>query len=314
MDTRERVGTDRPTVRFFQLRFATWRGVFARAVKEFMADNCTDWAATLTYYGILAIFPSVIVVMALVSLVTDPEVALARMLEIAKNVAPGSVDTIEKPLGQVIASRGSAKLLLSFGLIGALWSASGYIGAFTRASNAIFEVREGRKFYLLKPLQLGLTALALVLLAALAAALVFTGPLARAVGDALHIGDAAVTAWEYAKWPALVFVAALLLSVMFWIAPNVRQPRFHWMTVGGAFTLVVWALVSLGFGIYLSNFGSYNATYGSLGAIIAFLVWLYLSNCAVMLGVEINAELQRGRRMQAGEVDPAPPILPPKAE
>ncbi|HEY2947119.1 MAG TPA: YihY/virulence factor BrkB family protein [Micromonosporaceae bacterium] len=304
----------RPPSRLSQLKFRTWRGVFVRAVKGFMEDNCTDWAAALTYYGVLAIFPSAIVVVALVSLVANPQTALDRMLDIARQVAPGSVENIRGPLTEVINSRGSAKLLLSFGLLGALWSASGYIGAFTRASNAIYEVKEGRKFYQLRPLQLGLTALALLLLAVVAAALVFTGPLARAVGDALHIGDALVTAWDYGKWPVLVFIVAVLLSLMFWIAPNVRQPKFRWLTVGGAFALVSWAIVSLGFGLYVSNFSSYNATYGSLGAIIAFLVWLYLSNCAVMLGVEINAELQRGRQMQAGDPDPQPPILPPKAE
>ncbi|HEY3007562.1 MAG TPA: YihY/virulence factor BrkB family protein [Micromonosporaceae bacterium] len=314
----EGVETDRAPARapsrLSQLKLRTWRGVFARALKGFMEDNCTDWAAALTYYGVLAIFPSAIVVVALVSLVANPQTALDRMLDIARQVAPGSVENIRGPLTEVINSRGSAKLLLSFGLLGAVWSASGYIGAFTRASNAIYEVKEGRKFYKLRPLQLALTALALLLLAVVAAALVFTGPLARAVGDALHIGDTLVTAWDYGKWPVLVFVVALLLSLMFWIAPNVRQPKFRWLTVGGAFALVAWAIVSLGFGLYVSNFSSYNATYGSLGAIIAFLVWLYLSNCAVMLGVEINAEVQRGRQIQAGDQDPQGPVLPPKAE
>jgi membrane protein len=318
MDTEARPDTERdlaaraPT-RLSQLRFGTWRGAFARALKGFMDDNCADWAAALTYYGVLAMFPAAIVVVSLVSLVTDPAKAVSTMLDVARNLAPGSVENIEKPITDVVADRSSAKLLLSFGLIGALWAASGYIGAFTRASNAIYGVEEGRPFYKLRPLQLGLTAVSLVLLALVAAALVFTGPLARAVGDALNVGGALVTAWDYGKWPVLVFIVALLLSLMFWSAPNVRQPRFRWLTVGGAVALVVWALASLGFGLYVSNFGSYNATYGSLGAIIAFLVWLYLSNCAVMLGVEINAEIQRGRQMQAGDPDPGLPILPPKA-
>jgi membrane protein len=318
MDTDTRAGAagrTRPPSKLSQLKLSTWRGVLVRAVKGFMDDNCTDWAAALTYYGVLAVFPSAIVVVSLVGLVADPEDTLDTLLDVAGQLAPGSVESIKDPLEEVIvANRDTAKFLLSFGLIGAIWSASGYIGAFTRASNAIYEVEEGRPFYRLRPLQLGLTAVALVLLAVVAAALVFTGPLARAVGDALNVGSAPVTAWEYGKWPVLVVIVALLLSLMFWIAPNVRQPRFRWLTVGGAVALVVWALASLGFGLYLANFGSYNKTYGTLGAIIGFLVWLYLSNCAVMLGVEINAELQRGRRMQAGDPEPESPILPPKAE
>jgi membrane protein len=314
-DTRaEAADRRRPPSKLSQLKLSTWRGVLVRAVKGFMDDNCTDWAAALTYYGVLAIFPSAIVVLSLVGLIAKPEDTLDTLLDVAGQLAPGSVETVKDPINQVMANRDTAKFLLSFGLIGAIWSASGYIGAFTRASNAIYEVEEGRPFYRLRPLQLGLTAVALVLLAVVAAALVFTGPIARAVGDALNVGSAPVTAWEYGKWPVLVVIVALLLSLMFWIAPNVRQPRFRWLTVGGAFTLVVWALASLGFGIYLANFGSYNKTYGTLGAIIGFLVWLYLSNCAVMLGVEINAELQRGRRMQAGDPKPESPILPPKAE
>ncbi|HEY0697116.1 MAG TPA: YihY/virulence factor BrkB family protein, partial [Micromonospora sp.] len=213
---------------------------------------------------------------------------------------------------EVVDQQSSARALLGFGLLAALWSASGYVGAFTRASNAIYGVREGRPFYKLRPLQIALSAVALLLMAVVATVLIVSGPVTDAVGDALRLGHAPRTAWTVMKWPLLVTVAMLLLSLLFWIAPNVRQPRFRWLTVGGAVALVSWAVVSFGFGLYVGNFGSYDVTYGSLGAVIAFLVWLYLSNCAVMFGVQVNAEVQRGRAIQGGVRDAEEPVLAPK--
>ncbi|AVT31997.1 MULTISPECIES: YihY/virulence factor BrkB family protein [unclassified Plantactinospora] len=299
-----------------QLRWSTWRGVLFRSVRNFVTDNCADWAAALTYYGVLALFPSAIVIVALVGLVSSGEQTIDTIAGLARDVGAGSVvanDGVLNVLRDVVESQGSAKVLLGFGVLAALWSASGYVGAFTRASNAIYGVAEGRPFYLLRPLQLGLTAIALVLLAVVATGLIVSGPVTDAVGDALGLGDAPRTAWTVAKWPVLVAIMMLLLSLLFWIAPNVRQPRFRWLTVGGTVALASWAVVSAGFGFYVSRFDSYNVTYGSLGAIIAFLVWLYLSNCAVMLGVEINAEVQRGRARQGGAEDPVEPALPPRS-
>jgi membrane protein len=299
-----------------QLHWATWRGVLFRSGKGFVDDDCGDWAAALTYYAVLAIFPSAIVIIALIRLVGDGDQAYETLLGIARDVLPGSVvDDIDRPLRAVVTQQSASKVLLSFGVLAALWSASNYIGAFTRASNAIYGVKEGRPFYKLRPLQLGLTAIALVLMAIVAGALVVSGPVAEAVGDALGVGDSLVTAWKIGKWPVLVLIVATLLTMLYWVAPNVQQPRFRWLTVGGGLALVVWLLSSLGFSLYVANFGSYDKTYGSLGAVIAFFVWLYVSNCAVMLGVEVNAEVQRGRRMQAGgdeDPDEVDPPLPPK--
>jgi membrane protein len=299
-----------------QLRWSTWKGVLIRSARGFLKDNCPDWAASLTYYGVLAIFPSAIVVVALVNLVSDGDrtvdtiVGLARDMGAAAVVADqGFVDVVKS----VVDQKDSASVLLGFGLIGALWSASGYLGGFTRASNAIYGVEEGRPFYQLRPLQLGLTLIALILLAAVAAVLIISGPVTDAVGNALDLGDAPRTAWTVVKWPLLVLIAMLLLSLLFWIAPNVRQPRFRWLTVGGLVTLIAAAVASFGFGLYVANIASYDATYGSLGAVIAFLVWLYLCNCAVMFGVEVNAEVQRGRAIQGGAEDPGDPVLPARA-
>ncbi|BCB78629.1 YihY/virulence factor BrkB family protein [Phytohabitans flavus] len=266
-----------------------------RAVREFMDDNCTDWAAALTYYGVLSLFPAMIVIVALVGLVSEGERTVDTIVEIASSLGAGSVVNNQSVIAQIreVTSGGSASVLLSFGLIGALWSASGYIGAFTRASNAIYDVRESRKFYKLRPLQLLITAAALVLLAMFALMLIVSGPVTTAIGNALGVGDTARMIWSILKWPVLVLVVMLLLGLLFWIAPDVEQPRFRWITIGGAATLVVWAVASFGFGLYVANFSSYQGTYGTLGGVIAFLVWLYLSNCAVLLGVEINAEARK---------------------
>ncbi|KIR66918.1 MULTISPECIES: YihY/virulence factor BrkB family protein [Micromonospora] len=309
-------GRARRPRRVRQLSWPTWRGVLVRSGRNFVKDNCADWAAALTYYGVLALFPSTIVVVALVGLVSDGERTVDTVIDLARDVGAGSVvgnEGFVSVVRGVVDQSGGAKTLLSFGLLGALWSASGFIGAFTRASNAIYGVQEGRPVWKLRPLQIGLAAVTMLLLAVVATGLIVSGPVADAVGDLLGAGGLARTVWGVAKWPVLAMVMMVLLSLLFWIAPNVRQPRFRWLTPGGAVALVSWALASFGFGLYVANFGSYDVTYGSLGAVIAFLVWLYLSNSALMLGVQINAELQRGRALQAGEPDPEEPVLPPRS-
>ena len=299
-----------------QLSWPTWRGALVRSGRNFVKDNCADWAAALTYYGVLALFPSTVVVVALVGLVSDGERTVDTVLGLARDIGAGSVvanDGFVSVVRTVVDQQSGAKVLLSFGLLGALWSASGFIGAFTRASNAIYGVEEGRPFYRLRPMQIGLAAVSLVLLAVVALGLIVSGPVTDAVGDLLGAGGLARTVWSVAKWPVLALVMMTLLSLLFWIAPNVRQPRFRWLTPGGVVALLSWIAASAGFGLYVANFGSYDVTYGSLGAVIAFLVWLYLSNCALMFGVQINAEMQRGRVLQSGAEDPGEPVLPPKA-
>ncbi|TDB73683.1 YihY/virulence factor BrkB family protein [Micromonospora sp. KC721] len=299
-----------------QLHWATWRGVLVRSARNFVRDDCADWAAALTYYAVLALFPATVVVVALVGLVSEGERTVDTVLDLARDIGAGAVvanDSFVAVVRTVVDQRDGARVLLSFGLIGALWSASSYIGAFTRASNAIYGVTEGRPFWQLRPLQIGLAGVSLVLLAVVALGLIISGPVTDAVGDLVGAGGLARTVWSVVKWPVLALVAMILLSLLFWIAPNVRQPRFRWLTPGGAVALLSWVLASFGFGLYVANFGAYDVTYGSLGAVIAFLVWLYLSNSALMFGVQINAELQRGRVLQAGAADPGEPVLPPKA-
>jgi membrane protein len=299
--------------RLGQLRWRTWRGVLWRSANGFWDDDCGDMAAALTYNGVLALFPVAIVVVALVNLVSDGRSVVGAVIGVLKDLGAGSVvgnQGFAGALDAVLLQQGSARTLLSFGVLGALYSSTNYVSAFTRASNRIYGVREGRPWWKLLPLQVALSAVVLVLLAAVALGLVISGPLVDAVGNAIGAGDTARTLWSIGRWPVLVAILMLLLSLLFWIAPNVKQPRFRWLTVGGAVALLFWAAGSFGFGLYVANFGSYDRTYGSLGAVIAFLVWLYVSNSAVMFGVELNAEIQRGRQQQAGDPVPEAPLAP----
>jgi membrane protein len=299
--------------RLRQLRWSTWRGVLVRAAQGFLKDGCSDFAAALTYYAVLALFPSAIVVVSLVGLVSEGERTVDTMVGLLRDMGAGAVanDTVVTLLRDVVNQQGGLGLLLSFGLLGAIWSASGYIGGYTRAANAIYGVEEGRPIWKLRPLQLLMTAAALLLMAVVVVLLIVSGPVTDAVGNALGLGGTVRVVWSVVKWPALLLIAMLLLAMLGWLAPNVHPPRFRWLTVGGFVTLLVIGVASFGFGLYVARFGSYDKTYGTLGGVIAFLVWLYIVNSAVLFGVEVNAEIQRGRAIQAGQPSDDP-VLPPR--
>lgn len=290
-----------------------WRGVLKRTFTEFRDDNLTDWAAALTYYGIVALFPALIALVSILGLIGQS--ATKPLLDNLGSFAPGPAHQIlENALNGLTQSRGGAGILFAVGLAGALWSASGYIGAFIRASNAIWDVEEGRPIWRVVPLRLFVTIVMLILLAASAVAVVVTGPLADRVGKLLGIGGAAVTTWDIAKWPLLVLVVSVMFSILYYASPNVRQPGFRWVTPGGIVAVIAWMVASAAFGLYVANFGSYNKTYGSLGAIIIFLVWLWISNVAILFGAELNAEIVRGRQIEAGQPAEREPFLPPRRE
>jgi len=291
----------------------SWMGILKRTVVEFKQDDCTDWAAALTYYGVLAMFPALIALTSLIGLVGDPRKTTDALLGIVDALGPSSaVDTFAEPVRQV-AQNQSAGLALVLGLLAALWSASGYVGAFGRAANVIYEVEEGRPFYKLRPMQVLVTLVCVMLLALVALSLVVTGPVAQAVGDAVGMGGAAVTAWDIAKWPVMALVVSGIFSLLYYATPNVKQPKFRWFSMGGLLALVVWILASAGFAFYVASFSSYNKTYGTLASVVVFLVWLWVSNLALLLGAEFNAELERGRELQAGIREAEEKIqLPPR--
>jgi membrane protein len=290
-----------------------WGGVLKRTFGEFREDNLTDWAAALTYYGIVSIFPALIALVSILGLIGQS--ATKPLLDNLGGFAPGPAhEILENALRGLTQSRSPAGILFVVGLAGAIWSASGYIGAFIRASNAIWDVEEGRPIWQTIPLRLVVTIVMLVLLSASAVAVVVTGPLADRVGKLLGIGGAAVTAWDIAKWPVLILVVSLMFAILYYASPNVRQPGFRWVTPGSILAVVVWILASAAFGFYVANFGSYNKTYGSLVAIVIFLVWLWLTNIAILLGAELNAEIERGRQIEAGQPADREPFLPPRVE
>ncbi len=278
-----------------------WWAVLKRTVRRFREDNMTDWAAALTYYAVLSLFPALLVLVALLGVVGQ-ESAVDELLTVVEDIgSEQAAEAVRGPLEGVVANRGGAGALLGLGILGALWSASGYIGAFTRAGNVIWQVEEGRPAWKLKPFQILVTAVAVLLLSVIAIGLVLTGPLAESVGEAIGLGDAAVLAWQIAKWPVLALLVVLLIAMIYYLLPNVRQPRFRWVSPGAIVALVVWLVASAGFAVYVASFGSYNATYGALGGAIVLLIWLWISNLALLLGAEFDAELERERELRSGE-------------
>ena len=267
---------------------------------EFKEDKLQHWAAALTYYAVLSLFPALLVMVAVVGLVADPATVTRFLTDVIGTLGPASaVDTFKQPIESVTSNQGAAGFAAIVGVVSALWSASGYVGAFTEASNSIYEVEEGRPFWKLKPLQLLITFVCVVLVAVTAIALVVSGPLAEAVGGAIGLSDVAVTAWQIGKWPIMLLLVLLILHVLYFASPNAKVSR-KWVSGGTILTLVVWIVASVGFAFYVANFGSYNKTYGTMGGVIVFLLWLWITNIAVLLGVEFNAETERTRELHEG--------------
>jgi membrane protein len=302
---------DQPPKKPTDLEKPSWSGVMKRTVREFKEDNVTDWAAALTYYGVLAMFPAILALVSILGLLgpstTQP------LIDNLGTVAPGPAkDIVTTAIQNLQKSQGAAGIVFVFGLAAALWSASGYVAAFMRASNAIYDVEEGRPFWKKGPVRVGVTLVLLVLLAISALAVVLTGGLADQVGKLLGIGTTVVTVWDIAKWPVLVVLVSLMFAILYWASPNVRQPGFRWVSPGGLVAVVLWIVASALFAFYVANFGSYNKTYGALGGVIIFLIWLWISNIAVLLGAEFNAELERGRQIEAGHPPEKEPFLEPR--
>jgi membrane protein len=279
----------------------SWRYVLKRTVSEFSHDQCTDLAAALTYYAVMAVFPGLLALVSILGIVgaNNTQTRNTILDVLSPLVTSSTLDTVRKLLDQLSSSQAGG-YALAIGLAGALWSASGYVGAFSRAMNRVYGVQEGRPFWKLRPLQVLLTVITVALCVVGLVILVVSGPVAESVGNALGIGNTAVTVWNIAKWPALAVVVVLAVALLYYMTPNVRQPRFQWVSPGALLAIVVWVAASAGFAFYVTNFSSYNRTYGSLAAVIVALLWLWLTNLALMFGAELDAELERGRELQAG--------------
>jgi membrane protein len=282
-----------------RLRTGAWAGVLKRTVKGFQKDNLTDWAAALTYYGILSIFPALLVLVSVLGLIGEP--ATQPLIDNLSEVAPGPAQEIfTSAIENLQGSQGAAGVFFVIGLLGAIWAASGFVAAFMRASNAIYAMEEGRPIWKTLPVRVGLTVLLMALTAISAVAVTVTGGLAREVGNLLGLGDTAVTVWGIAKWPVLLLLVSFMFAVLYWAAPNVKQPGFRWISPGSLIAVIGWVIASAAFAFYVANFGSYNKTYGALAGPIVFLVWLWISNLMILLGAEFNAELDRGRAIEGG--------------
>jgi membrane protein len=273
--------------------------ILKKTFREFIGDQCTDLAAALTYFSVLSIFPALLALVSLLGVVGQAEATTNAMLGMVENIAPNVTESA-RPVVENLTGSQAAGLTLIIGLATALWSASGYVNAFSRAMNKVYEIDEGRPFWILRPIMLLITLTLLVMVVIMAILLVVSGPIAQTIGSAIGMGPTAVLIWNIAKWPVMVFFAVVMVAILYYGTPNVKQPKFRWMSLGAFVALVVLAIASLGFYVYVSNFGSYNATYGAIGGVIIFLLWLWLVNLSLLFGAELDAELERGRQLQAG--------------
>jgi membrane protein len=278
-------------------KFATLK----RAFKEFSEDNMTDWAAALTYYGLLSLFPALIALVSIIGIFGDPQSTTQKITDIVTQIGPKSAaETFSDPIKTITQERGAAGVMLIVGILAALWSASGYTGAYMRASNIVWETPEGRPFWKARPLQMLVTLVLIILMLVIGLSIALSGPIVEAVADPLGVGSTAVTVWDIAKWPVLIVLFALMLSILNYSAPNVKQRSFKLITWGSLFAMVVWIIASILFAFYVANFGSYNKTYGALGGLISLLVWMWITNVAILLGNELNAEIERSKEMDDG--------------
>ncbi|MGW2641032.1 YihY/virulence factor BrkB family protein [Streptomyces sp. NPDC001348] len=282
-----------------------WGAILKGSLREFKDDELTDRAAALTYYGVLSLFPALLVLVSLLGLTGKS--ATDTVLANLRKLTPGSArDIITRAVEQLQNNAGTGSIVAVVGIVVAVWSASGYVAAFIRAANHVYDIPEGRPAWKILPVRVGLTVVLMVLAVASALIVVFTGALARQAGQALGIGDTALTVWSIAKWPVLVLLVTIMIAILYWASPNAKVKGFRWITPGSFLALLIWMIASAGFAFYVANFGSYNKTYGTMAGVIVFLVWLWISNLAILLGLEFDAETARQRAITGG--------LPPDKE
>jgi membrane protein len=279
-----------------------WFATLRRTATEFSEDNLTDWAAALTYYGLLSLFPALIALVSVVGVIGDPQSTTRTITDIVTRIGPESAaQTFSGPIESITSNQSRAGIALVVGLLIALWSASGYVGAFMRASNVIYETPEGRPIWKLRPLQMLVTLALVILMALVALGLVLTGPIVDAVAEPIGLSSTATTIWDIAKWPVLAALFVTMISILYYASPNVKLRGFKWVTPGSVVALVVWVLASAGFAFYVSNFGSYDKTYGALAGMVVLLIWLWITNLAILFGHELNAERERSAEIGEGK-------------
>jgi membrane protein len=294
-----------------ELDRGSWWQAIKRTITEFKEDNLTDWAAALTYYAILAVFPALLALVSILGLLGDD--TTQSLIDNLGQVAPGPAkDIFTSAIENLQKDQGAAGIMVIVGLALAIWSASGYVSAFMRASNSIYDVEEGRPIWKSLPTRVGTTLVLLLLLAITAVGVVFTGGLAEQAGKVIGVDKSVVDVWNIAKWPVLLAVVSLMFAILYYASPNVKHPKFRWVSPGGVVAVILWIVASAAFAFYVANFSSYNETYGAIGGVIVFLTWLWITNIAVLFGAELNAELERGRQIEAGMDEDTEPFLEPR--
>src|SRR3954466_11787940 len=296
---------DQPT----DLPKESWPTILKRTFKQFSEDQLTTWAAALTYFGVLSLFPMLLALVSVLGVIGPS--ATQPLLDNLSSVAPGPAkDILTNVLTSLESNKGGSTVALIIGLVAAIWAASGYISAFMDASNNVWDVPEGRPIWKKIPVRLGVTVILLILLTVTGLAVVFTGPVAEKVGNVIGLGSTFVTVWGIVKWPILLVIVSFMISLLYWACPNVKQPGFPWFTPGGVLAVILWLIASALFALYVANFSAYNKTYGSLGGVIVFLTWLWITNIIVLLGAEFNSEMERSRAIQDGMPPEKEPYLP----
>ncbi|MFE0256181.1 YihY/virulence factor BrkB family protein [Streptomyces sp. NPDC059010] len=303
----ERQAPDTPT----DLPKRSWGAVLKGALREFKKDELADRAAALTYYGILALFPALLALISLVGIVGQS--ATQQVLDNIQKLAPGAAqDILRNAVQQLQGGAGLGSLMAIVGLLLAVWSASGYVAAFIRSANAVYDIPEGRPVWKVLPVRVGVTVVLMVMAVVSALIVVFTGGLARQAGTALGVGDTFLTVWSIAKWPVLILLVTVMIAILYWATPNAKVRGFRWITPGSFLALLIWMIASAGFALYVANFASYNKTYGTLAGVIVFLVWLWITNLAILLGLEFDAELARQRAIAGGHPAEEEPYVQPR--
>ncbi|MFE5628230.1 YihY/virulence factor BrkB family protein [Streptomyces sp. NPDC056543] len=277
----------------------SWTAVVRGTLREFRDDELLDRAASLTYYGILSLFPALLVLVSFLGIAGES--AIGHVLDTVDKLAPGAArDVLGDAVRELRGNGGTGSLLAVVGLFLALWSASGYVAAFVRVANAVYDVPEGRPLWKILPLRMALTVSLMVLAGVSALIVIVTGELARHAGAALGIGDTVMTIWSVVKWPVLVFLVAIMMALLYWAAPNAKGRGFRWVSLGSFLALALWILASTGLAFYAAHFGSFDRIYGTLAGVIVFLMWLWITNLALLLGLEFDAEVARQRAIAGG--------------
>nr|WP_269569942.1 YihY/virulence factor BrkB family protein [Leucobacter salsicius] len=283
-----------------QIESRSWKYILKRTISSFLNNQCLDGAAALTYYAVLALFPALVAIFSLLGVIGQNAKAADAVLGILEQVAPGETATMLRGPLQQLATAPGAGVALFAGIAVALWSASGYVGAFSRAMNRIYGVEEGRPFWKLRPMQLGVTITVVIAVAISALVLVLSGPMVAALGDVINASQAVQTAWSVLKWPLLAFVVIGLVALLYYATPNAQQPKFRWISPGALLAIIILGVATVGFGFYVTHFSNHDRTYGSLAGVVIFLLWLWIANLALLFGAEFDSELARGRQLQGG--------------